>query len=167
MNNNGILIFNNMIVFFIHIAVTILTILQFFILQSMFDFYDSIFPLLFSWPLIFYFLSGYFLAGKVFIKSKSSLINLLSVSLLIILGVVLWTLIFFTEERPLPGSWISIPNFKWVIYTIAFPFSFPLLEYADDKINTLFYILIPVIPTILLWLGIQIKKVKSIKLDTI
>ena len=156
MDNLNVLFYNTKIVLIIHVVIVLITYTQLFLFRDSFPGSEPPYWI-FIWTLILYFIAGFFLTGKVLMKQTSALMNLLSLSFFVVIGLVLWALFFFTKQKA-SGGWISMDNIEWSIYLSFFPYSLPLLNYVDTSLVKISLVFVPVLPTLLMWFGMQLRK---------
>jgi hypothetical protein len=106
--------------------------------------------------LVIYFLIGYFVADNLFLKNSSQINNLLPFSILSVLGIVLWIILYFSIGSYNTG-WISLKGIGWVIFMAFFSYALPFERCIDSKKNKIYFILIPLLPAIIMWLGFEFK----------
>jgi hypothetical protein len=107
-------------------------------------------------------ISYYLLARKRLIDQGNIYINLFSVSLTAIIGIILWA-IAFNIDRIGPSNRL-FNLISWQNYGMFNGYSFFLLEEAEIN-NPYVFLIFSFIPTIVMWVGIQRKKSASVKLS--
>ena len=98
----------------------------------------------------------YSLAGKHLTNQGSKYKNLLSVSLVGIVGVVLW-IVAFNADKIGPSNILSNSQL-WERYNMYNGYSFFLI-YESEVNNTYVFLISSFIPTIAMWAGIQRKRI--------
>jgi hypothetical protein len=97
----------------------------------------------------------YSLAGKRLINQGSTYKNLFSVSLVGILGVVLW-IVAFNGDRIGPSN-VLLNSQLWERYNMYNGYSFFLIHESEIN-NAYLFLFFSFIPTIAMWAGIQKKE---------
>lgn len=140
------LLINNFTALLIHIIIVVLTWLQYVTIgkgQSPGPVWG---PILALGALALYVAAGFLLAGKILLKHELILVNFLSVSIIAILGVILW---LYCATHPTS----LVPGMQWLIFCIGFPYCEPFHFGGPASF------MIAMAPSVLIGFGMMIKGV--------
>jgi hypothetical protein len=153
---------NNFSILLINIVLAILMFFLFFILNEKLKVWKRrIFHLFWTiFVLGIYFFIGYIFTGNLLISQQSHWMNLLSVSLLMVIGIIFWFMLYFNKGSS-GGGWITIKNIEWVFYSSFFAYTLPLSNnFHNNRIKKILF-LAPFLTVFLIWLGMELKKLKA------
>lgn len=142
---------NNLLALLIHVLINIFVILVYGTPSSFpkYGFVGEMFFFLITISL--YLLMGYFLTGKILIYHNSKFKNVSSISIIFILGLLVWAYQFFADV-----FWI----FSFFIYIYYATPLYPIFEYSHhgnplELIDLLLWF--SLLPVILIWVGMELK----------
>jgi hypothetical protein len=104
-----------------------------------------------------YFLTGYFLGGKLISLQKKSIMNLMSVSSISFISIGLWIYCSLNENGVILAKAIWLYYFNYNFFII--PLAAIMKKWANFYAYLWnFKIIISFIPVLLIWLGMEVKR---------